>query len=84
MLPTGANGQPATVCYVRDEQGTYRPYGVAVFTMTRAGISKIFSFGDPGLVAAFGFPANPPGVRLNHTTGSPAAAIYPQAGGPFG
>jgi len=63
MLATAANGQPAVVCYLRAEHGTYRPYGVAVLTMTAAGISGIVSFGDPGLVAVFGLPPTlPPGV----------------------
>jgi RNA polymerase sigma-70 factor (ECF subfamily) len=56
MLPTSANGQPATACYVRDQHGIYQPYGVAVLTMTESGISGIVSFGDPDLVARFGFP----------------------------
>ncbi len=56
MLPTSANGQPATACYVRDDHGTYQPYGVAVLTMTGAGISGVVSFGDPELVTIFGFP----------------------------
>jgi RNA polymerase sigma-70 factor, ECF subfamily len=62
MLATSANGQPATVCYHRDEHGTYQPYGVAVLTMTTAGISGIVSFGDPELVALFGFPPVWPAV----------------------
>jgi RNA polymerase sigma-70 factor, ECF subfamily len=60
MLPTSANGQPATVCYVRDQHGIYQPYGVAILTMTESGISGIVSFGDPDLVARFGFPPVPP------------------------
>jgi RNA polymerase sigma-70 factor (ECF subfamily) len=60
MLATSANGQPATVCYLRDEHGAYRPYGVAVLTMTGAGITRVVSFGDPSLVTLFGFPASGP------------------------
>jgi RNA polymerase sigma-70 factor (ECF subfamily) len=56
MLPTGANGQPAAAVYTRDEQGNFRPYGVCVLTVTSAGISRITSFGNPGLVSLFGFP----------------------------
>ena len=60
MLPTSANGQPAVAAYTRGRDGTYRPYGIVVLTATAAGITRITSFGDPGLVTAFGFPAVPP------------------------
>jgi RNA polymerase sigma-70 factor, ECF subfamily len=60
MYPTRANGQPAFVGYVRDAAGVYRPYGVTVLTVVDEGISRVTSFGDPDLVAAFGFPALPP------------------------
>ena len=42
--------------YLRDERGDYRPYGVVVLTVRGAGISRVSSFGDPGLVRLFGFP----------------------------
>jgi RNA polymerase sigma-70 factor (ECF subfamily) len=58
MLPTSANGQPAAAEYLRDEAGGYRPYGVVVLTVRAAGISRVSSFGDPGLVRLFGFPAD--------------------------
>ena len=56
MLATSANGQPAAADYVRGEDGTYRPYGIVVLTVTSEGISRIVSFGDPGLLPVFGFP----------------------------
>jgi RNA polymerase sigma-70 factor, ECF subfamily len=55
MLPTSANGQPAAVEYSRDEHGHYQPYGILVLTVTGDGISRISSFGDPGLITVFGF-----------------------------
>jgi len=55
-----ANGQPAAVAYTRDSRGDYQPYGIVALTVTSAGISRISSFGDPGLVTAFGFPPEPP------------------------
>jgi RNA polymerase sigma-70 factor, ECF subfamily len=55
MLATSANGQPAAAVYTRDEHGNYQPYGICVLTVTEAGIRRISSFGDPRLVAAFGF-----------------------------
>lgn len=59
MLPTTANGQPAAAVYVRDANGQMRPYGVCVLTVTDRGISQVTSFGDPGLLAVFGFPSEP-------------------------
>jgi RNA polymerase sigma-70 factor, ECF subfamily len=55
MLPTSANGHPAAAAYTRDQHGKYRPYGICVLTVTNQGIRQIRSFGDPGLVALFGF-----------------------------
>jgi RNA polymerase sigma-70 factor, ECF subfamily len=55
MLATSANGQPAAVAYTRDSGGNYQPYGICVLTVTGAGIRRISSFGDPGLVTVFGF-----------------------------
>jgi RNA polymerase sigma-70 factor, ECF subfamily len=48
MVPIIANGQPAAVAYHRGE-----PFGIAVLTVTRSGISRIVVFGDAGLVAKF-------------------------------
>ena len=55
MLPTSANGQPAAVCYNRDADGRYQPYGVVVLSVTSEGIRQVRSFGDPRLVTVFGF-----------------------------
>ena len=55
MLATSANGQPAAAAFTRDQDGNYQPYGICVLTVTGAGIRRISSFGDPGLVTVFGF-----------------------------
>jgi RNA polymerase sigma-70 factor (ECF subfamily) len=55
MLPTSANGQPSAAAYTRDQHGNYQPYGICVLTVTGTGIRRVSSFGDPGLVAVFGF-----------------------------
>jgi RNA polymerase sigma-70 factor (ECF subfamily) len=60
MLATSANGQPAAAAYTRDQHGDYQPYGIVVLTVTSAGICRVSSFGDPGLVTVFGFPLRPP------------------------
>ncbi len=60
MRPASANGQPAVAAYYRGSDGSYLPYGIVVLTATTEGISRITSFGDPGLVTAFGFPAGLP------------------------
>ena len=59
MLATSANGQPAAAAYTRDQHGDYQPYGICVLTVTSRGISRISSFGDPGLVTLFGFGPDP-------------------------
>jgi RNA polymerase sigma-70 factor (ECF subfamily) len=59
MLATSANGQPATAAYTRDQHGNYQPYGICVLTVTNQGIRQIRSFGDPSLVALFGFGLDP-------------------------
>jgi RNA polymerase sigma-70 factor, ECF subfamily len=57
MTPTVANGQPAAAAYYRDGDGTHHALGVAILTVTPAGIARITVFGGgPDLVAAFGLP----------------------------
>lgn len=57
MLPTSANGgQPAAVSYLCGEDGVYRAFGVAVLTVSPAGIARITSFGDPALAQWFDAP----------------------------
>jgi hypothetical protein len=57
MIPTFANGQPAAATYHRNGDGTYRALGVAVLTVTLAGITRITVFADsPGLVAHIPLP----------------------------
>ncbi|MEY9927569.1 RNA polymerase sigma-70 factor (ECF subfamily) [Catenulispora sp. GP43] len=55
MVPVagGANGHPAAVGYLRDEEGRYQPYGVIVLDVVGDRIRRIVSFGDPDLVAVF-------------------------------
>jgi RNA polymerase sigma-70 factor, ECF subfamily len=55
MLATSANGQPAAAAWVRDQHGTYQPYGIVVLTVSGDGIRRVVSFGDPSLLSAFGF-----------------------------
>jgi RNA polymerase sigma-70 factor (ECF subfamily) len=59
MLATSANGQPAAAAYTRDRHGNYQPYGICVLTVASQGISRVSSFGDPGLVTLFGFGPDP-------------------------
>ena len=56
MAATAANGQPAAAAYMRGADGVHRAFGLAVLTVTATGIARIVVFGDPGLVARFGFP----------------------------
>jgi len=57
MLRTAANGQPAVAAYWRGPDGLHRPHAVQVLTIVPGGISRIVSFNEPSLVAAFGLPA---------------------------
>ena len=43
------------MCYNRGADGEYQPYGAVVLSVTGAGIRQVRSFGDPELVAVFGF-----------------------------
>jgi RNA polymerase sigma-70 factor, ECF subfamily len=52
LKPTAANGQPAFGLYSNGNA-----YAVQLITVTKAGISRIDMFHDPGLVAKFGLPA---------------------------
>jgi RNA polymerase sigma-70 factor (TIGR02960 family) len=51
-IPATANG----AFYARDAAGGYRPHALHVLTLTKAGISRIVSFHDPGLFPLFGLP----------------------------
>jgi RNA polymerase sigma-70 factor (ECF subfamily) len=55
MLATSANGQPAAAVYTRDGNGGIQPYGICVLTVTSAGIRRVSSFGDAGLLPLFGY-----------------------------
>jgi RNA polymerase sigma-70 factor (ECF subfamily) len=83
MLPTAANGQPAAAAYLRDADGCYRAYGIAVLTVTTTGIARIVAFGDPGLVGRFGFP--PGQSAASAAPGGPGrATVAPSADTPPG
>ncbi|GLZ45320.1 hypothetical protein Acsp06_15050 [Actinomycetospora sp. NBRC 106375] len=56
MLPTRANGHPAAAVYRRRADDVLRADGVVVLVPTAAGVARVVEFGDPALVAAFGFP----------------------------
>jgi RNA polymerase sigma-70 factor (ECF subfamily) len=58
MIPIVANGQPAAATYQRQDDGTHHALGLAILTVTAAGISRITVFGGgPGQLAGFGLPA---------------------------
>jgi RNA polymerase sigma-70 factor (ECF subfamily) len=64
MLATRANGQLAAASYVRAAGGSYQGYGILVLDVAADGIRKVTSFGDPGLLPAFGFPVTLHGPAL--------------------
>jgi RNA polymerase sigma-70 factor, ECF subfamily len=58
MIPIVANGQPAAAAYQRQDDGTHHALGLAILTVTAAGITRITVFGSrPGQLAGFGLPA---------------------------
>jgi RNA polymerase sigma-70 factor (ECF subfamily) len=60
-VPTRANGQPALIMYLPDQQsGTARATGVLVFTLSGSRVSAIARFDDT-VVPRFGVPATLPG-----------------------
>lgn len=68
MIGTVANGQPAAAAYLRDADGTYQAFGLALLTPTSTGLTHIHVFGTPGLVAEFGLPLSCPGGAQERQT----------------
>ena len=62
MIPAAANGQPAFAAYQRGSDGIYRAHAIQVLTITRSGLSRVVSFNDSGLFAAFGLPDSLPAI----------------------
>jgi RNA polymerase sigma-70 factor (ECF subfamily) len=56
MIPTAANGQPALVTYQLTADGALHAHGVQVLTLAGSSVTRVVSFNDPELVAAFGMP----------------------------
>jgi RNA polymerase sigma-70 factor (ECF subfamily) len=56
MVPTTANGQPATGAYLRERSGAYTPYGLTVLTLRADRIAEIVTFRDPSAPERFGLP----------------------------
>jgi len=60
LVPTIANGQPATVAYHRSgSDAPFTPFGLGVLTVDERHITVLTTFVDPDLVARFGFPPVP-------------------------
>jgi RNA polymerase sigma-70 factor (ECF subfamily) len=60
MMPALANGQPSVAAYERGADGHYHAHAIQVLTVRAGLISRITSFNDGGLFAAFGLPARYP------------------------
>jgi RNA polymerase sigma-70 factor, ECF subfamily len=56
MTPVAANGQPALAAYIRGHDGGYRAHAITVLTIAASRITRVTSFNDPGLFAAFSLP----------------------------
>jgi RNA polymerase sigma-70 factor (ECF subfamily) len=59
LLPTTANGQPATAGYLRRPDDTvYRPFVICVFEIGGDQLIRITAFEGAHLITAFGLPAS--------------------------
>jgi RNA polymerase sigma-70 factor, ECF subfamily len=56
MIPVAANGQPAFAAYMRGNDGVHHVHAVQVLTITPSGLSRVASFNDSSLFAAFSLP----------------------------
>nr|WP_260407792.1 sigma-70 family RNA polymerase sigma factor [Planomonospora venezuelensis] len=60
-VATGANGQPAVACYLRDDDaGAHLAWSINVLTLRGGRIAEITSFVGPEHFAPFGLPASLP------------------------
>jgi RNA polymerase sigma-70 factor (ECF subfamily) len=64
MIPVAANGQPALAAYLRDPDGAYRAHSICVLTIAASHVTRVTSFNDPGLFAAFGLPQAVPAATV--------------------
>jgi RNA polymerase sigma-70 factor (ECF subfamily) len=60
MIPVAANGQPALAAYIRGHDGVHRAHAIQVLTIAASRVTRVTSFNDPGLFAAFGLPQTVP------------------------
>ena len=60
LRPLRANGQPAFAAYMLNDDDLYEAHAIQVLTVAGGTISRIVSFNDGGLFAAFGLPARLP------------------------
>lgn len=60
LVPTLANGQPAFGLYVRNDDGSYRPFNLPVLTLSPEGVSYVHCFCDLELFEKFGLPESLP------------------------
>jgi RNA polymerase sigma-70 factor (TIGR02960 family) len=57
LIPTGANGQPAFGCYLRDAHTpAWHAHGIVVLTVSGSQISAITRFVDNSVLSVFGLP----------------------------
>ncbi|HLS45829.1 MAG TPA: sigma-70 family RNA polymerase sigma factor [Ornithinicoccus sp.] len=77
MLPTSANGQPAFGLYMKQADGSFKPFHLQVLTLTGTQVSHVGAFFDTSLFALCGLPeALPPGStgpRLRVPAAAPPA-----------
>jgi RNA polymerase sigma-70 factor (ECF subfamily) len=62
LVPTSANGQPAFGLYMRQPDGSYRPFHLQVLTVERGRVAHVVAFFDLSLFGAFGLPDHLPAL----------------------
>src|SRR5690606_12661572 len=77
MLPTSANGQPAFGLYMKQADGSFKPFHLQVLTLTGTQVSHVGAFFDTSLFALCGLPEalppGPTGPRLRIPAAAPPA-----------
>jgi RNA polymerase sigma-70 factor, ECF subfamily len=64
MIPVAANTQPALAAYTRGDDGGYRAHSICVLTIAASRVTRVTSFNDPSLFAAFGLPQTVPAATV--------------------
>ncbi len=77
MIRTVANGQPAFGLYMRQSDGSFRPFHLQVLDLDGERVRHVGAFFDPRLFETFGLPAHLPAGYVPSAAPSPAPSPAP-------